>query len=94
MPRSASISGRDDHRTPNASDGGRWVPECFSDHVFVSDAVVGQGLAPHRVQRVVQGLGSKFIGLEDKRRAFSGIVHRASASLGSIRAHASGVRFL
>lgn len=49
----------------------RRVPECFPDHVFVGDAVVGQGLAPHRVQRVAQGLGSKFIGLEDKRKTFS-----------------------
>lgn len=46
-------------------------PERFSDHVFVGDAVVGQGLAPHGVQRVVQGLGSEFIGLQDKRRTFS-----------------------
>lgn len=78
----------------NANAADQWVPERFSDHVFVGDAVVGQGLAPHRVQRVVQGLGSKFIGLEEKRRTFSGIIHRASASLDSIRAHASGVRFL
>lgn len=82
----------DDDAKANAAD--QWVPERFSDHVFVSDAVVGQGLAPHRVQRVVQGLGSKFIGLEEKGRTFSGIIHNASASLDSIRAHASGVRFL
>lgn len=44
------------------------VPERFADHILVSDAVVGQGLTPHRVECVVQGLGSKFVGLEDKRR--------------------------
>lgn len=55
---------------PSRSGGG--VPECFSDHVFVGDAVVGEGLAPHGVQRVVQGLGSKFVGLEEKRRTSSG----------------------
>lgn len=65
----------------------RRVPECFSDHVFIGDAVVGQGLAPHRVQRVVQGLGSKFIGLEDKGRTFSRVIRHASRALGSIRAH-------
>lgn len=47
------------------------VPECFSDHILVSDAVVGQGLAPHGVEGVVQGLGSKFIGLKDKYKDFS-----------------------
>lgn len=44
------------------------VPECFADHVFIRDTVVGQGLAPDGVERVVQGLGSKFIGLKDKQR--------------------------
>lgn len=42
------------------------VPECFADHILVGDAVVGQGLAPNRVECVVQGLGPKFIGLKDK----------------------------
>lgn len=53
------------------------VPECFADHILVSDAVVGQGLAPDRVESVVQGLGSKFIGLKDKprRRPFNRIEH-------------------
>lgn len=46
------------------------VPERFADHILVGDAVVGQGLAPHGVERVVQGLGPKFVGLEDKRRRF------------------------
>lgn len=44
------------------------APECFADHILVGDAVVGQGLTPDRVECVVQGLGSKFIGLEDKHR--------------------------
>lgn len=47
------------------------VPECFADHILVGDAVVGQGLAPDRVECVVQGLGSKFIGLKDKWRSWS-----------------------
>lgn len=42
------------------------LPECFSDHILVGDAVVGQGFAPHRVERVVQRLGAKFIGLEEE----------------------------
>lgn len=42
------------------------VPECFSDHILIGDAVVGQGLAPHGVERVVQRLGSQFVGLEKK----------------------------
>lgn len=41
------------------------LPECFSDHILVSDSVVGQGFAPHGVERVVQRLGAKFIGLEE-----------------------------
>lgn len=41
------------------------LPECFSDHILVGDAVVGQGFAPHGVERVVQRLGAKFIGLEE-----------------------------
>ena len=44
------------------------VPECLADHVLVGDAVVGQGLAPHGVECVVQGLGPKFICLKDKQR--------------------------
>lgn len=46
------------------------APERFADHILVGDAVVGQGLAPHGVESVVQGLGSQFIGLEDKRTSF------------------------
>lgn len=44
------------------------LPECFSDHILVSDAVVGQGFAPHGVERVVQRLGAKFIGLKEEER--------------------------
>jgi len=44
------------------------LPECLADHVLVRDAVVGEGLAPDGVECVVQGLGSQFIGLKDKRR--------------------------
>lgn len=47
------------------------VPECFADHILIRDAVVGQGLAPDRVECVVQGLGSKFIGLKDKQKSRS-----------------------
>ena len=46
------------------------APERFADHILVGDAVVGQGLAPHGVESVVQGLGSQFIGLEDKWTSF------------------------
>lgn len=42
------------------------LPECFSDHILVGDAVVGQGFAPHGVERVMQRLGAKFIGLEEE----------------------------
>lgn len=42
------------------------VPECFSDHILICDAIVGQGLTPDGVKCVVQCLGSKFIGLKDK----------------------------
>lgn len=42
------------------------LPECFANHILVSDAIVGQGLTPDRVECVAQGLGSKFIGLKDK----------------------------
>lgn len=40
-----------------------WVPECFADHILIGDAVVGQRLAPYRVEGVTQGLGPELIGL-------------------------------
>ena len=43
------------------------LPEGLPDHVLVGDAVVGQRLAPDGVQRVAQGLSSKFIGLQKKK---------------------------
>ena len=44
-----------------------YLPEGLPDHVLVGDAVVGQCLAPDGVQRVAQGLSSKFIGLQKKK---------------------------
>lgn len=44
------------------------IPEGFTDHVLVRDAVVGQRLAPHWVQGVAQGLGAKFVGLTSNRK--------------------------
>lgn len=43
---------------------GRCLPKSFADHVLVRDAIVGQILTPHGVERVVQSLGSQFIGLK------------------------------
>lgn len=76
------------------------VPECFSDHIFICDAVVGQGLTPHRVECVVKRLGSKFIGLKEKWRSW--LLNRTEyydwVTPGSIlqlrRAHPSGVTFI
>lgn len=39
------------------------LPECFADHVLIGDAVVGQRLAPDRVEGVTQGLGPELISL-------------------------------
>lgn len=46
----------------------QWVPECFADHILIGDAVVGQRLAPYRVEGVAQGLGSEFIRLNKKTK--------------------------
>lgn len=70
------------------------VPERFADHILVSDAVVGQGLTPHRVESVVQGLGSEFIGLKDKHK--SRLLNRTEAGdwlPGFGRAHHPGCQF-
>ena len=42
-----------------------FLPECFSGHVGSCDAMVHEGLAPHRVQGVLQGLCPQLIGLEE-----------------------------
>ena len=44
------------------------LPECFADHILISDAVVGQGLTPDRVEGVTQGLGAQLVGLCDRQK--------------------------
>lgn len=63
----------------------RGVPECFADHVLISDAVVGQGLVPDGVECVMKRLGSEFVGLEDKQRCSMFELSQRSSRLDAVR---------